>query len=114
MVADPTPKKPPEGAVLIHTDHARNAAVDRSISDNEIMRTVFEPTRTSPGRKRGRTIAERGFPAGYVIKAVYDVESTAEAMERLAPGEDVVGLPDTAVVLVTVFKVRRRWRIRTP
>ncbi len=108
--------KPPEGTPVIPTEHALDSALDRDISPQAILRTIFEPKHTEPGDVQGRTIAERGFPAGHIIKAVYDMEPTAEAMERLHPGkriEDValaVGQSNMAVVLVTVVKIKRKWR----
>jgi hypothetical protein len=112
-VADPKPRKPPKNVILLYSDHAKSSALDRSITDSEIVRAVYEPTLTKPGTKPGRVEAERGFPGGYIIKAVYDLEPTAEALKRLNPGEAIAAveaISDTAMVLVTVIKVKRRWR----
>ena len=118
-MADPKPRKPPKNAILLYSDHAQASALDRSITDSEIVRTVYEPTLTKPGTKPGRVEAERGFPGGYIIKAVYDLEPTAEALKRLHPGEDAEAIAaaeavsGTAMVLVTVYKMKRRWRTST-
>ena len=115
-MADPKPRKPPKNAILLYSEHAQASGLDRSITDSEIVRTVYEPTLTKPGTKPGRVEAERGFPGGYIIKAVYDLEPTAEALKRLHPGEAIAAaeaVSDTAMVLVTVIKVKRRWRTST-